>query len=141
MRCEPACSLNCKVLLVTFAKNGLNLLRRIREAGIHLVVSLIFLRGFNEQDPAVEPGQMGVDGPRCDERRRDQDVLASTDELLDALLIGFGQYFEHEREIGFCSKFFNASLRSCYCFFVKLLSTLHREIDHCTANSGYLACK
>ena len=77
-----------------------------------LVVVSIFLRGFNEQDPAVEPGQLGVDWSRCYERRRDQDVLAGTDEFLDSFLIGFGQHVELEREIGLRSKLLNAMLHS-----------------------------
>ena len=102
---------------------------------------MILFRAFNEQDPAVEPGQMGVDRPRCDEGRRDQDVLPSTDEFLDSFLIGFGQYFEREREVGFRSKFFDALLRSGYCCFVELLCALHREICHRTADPGNLTGK
>lgn len=39
---------------------------REKEAVFSVVVSF-FLRGFNEQDPAVEPGQMGIERPRGDE--------------------------------------------------------------------------
>ena len=84
----------------------------------NLVTLLAILGRFDEQDPAVKPSQMSVNWLRCYERRRDQNILAGTDEILDAFLIRLGQYVERERESGRRSKLLNAMLHSCFWSFL-----------------------